>query len=390
MMYVSDRSKYPELVDGKLVVDPDSEKYVKLWHGPQHPGITGNMSLELTLCGDEVVECKTHVGYLHRGFEKLMERRTWIQNFPVVCRIAVPEPAFNEYLYAVGLEELAGIEPPERAQWIRTLNLEMMRLASFLAWLGGQAGAFGNGTIGQWTVTHRDYLLDLFEEMTGGRIYHMYMLPGGVRSGIPDGFEVRLEAVLQRTEKLLVEIELVLLNNSVFKARTVGLGIIDRGMIDRYGITGPNQRACGLARDLRKDHPYGVYDRLDFEIVTGTASDAYERTLVRYREMHQSIDLIRQVLARMPKRGPFHQPLPNVLHWRIPPGETYIKAECTRGEKGYYIVSDGSQYPRRLCIRGPSYTHAFPVMEKLAIGTDIADIAGLMVSLHTYPPEIER
>ena len=389
-MSMPDRSKYPELVDGKPVVDLDSEKYVKIWHGPQHPGITGNMSLELTLCGDEVVECKTHVGYLHRGFEKLMERRTWIQNFPVVCRIAVPEPAFNEYLYAAGVEELAGIEPPERAQWIRTLNLEMMRLASFLAWLGGQAGAFGNSTIGQWTITHRDYLLDLFEEMTGGRIYHMYMLPGGVRSGLPDGFEDRLEAVLRKVEKLLGEIELVLLHNFVFKARAVGLGIIGKDMIDRYGITGPNQRACGIKRDLRKDCPYLVYDQLDFDIVTGTASDTYERTLVRYHEMHQSIDLIRQIVKRMPKDGPFHEPLPNVLHWRIPPGETYVTAECTRGEKGYYIVSDGSGLPRRICIRGPSYTHAFPVMEKLAIGTDIADIAGLMVSLHTYPPEIER
>lgn len=387
---MSDRSRYPELVDGKPAVDLDSEKYVKLWHGPQHPGITGNMSLELILCGDEVVDCKTHVGYLHRGFEKLMERRTWIQNFPVVCRIAVPEPAFNEYLYAAGVEELAGIRPPERAQWIRNLNLEMMRLASYMAWLGGQAGAFGNNTIGQWTITHRDYLLDLFEEMTGGRIYHMYMLPGGVRSGIPDGFEKRLEAVLQKCEKLLKEIELVLLNNSVFKARAVGLGYIDKDMIDRYGITGPNQRACGVKRDLRKDAPYLVYDQLDFEIITGTASDAYERTLVRYREMHQCIDLCRQIMARMPKEGSFHEPLPNVLHWRIPPGQTYVKAECTRGEKGYYLVSDGSLYPRRICIRGPSYTHAFPVMEKLAIGTDIADIAGLMVSLHTYPPEIER
>jgi NADH-quinone oxidoreductase subunit D len=389
-VFAPDRSKYPEMVDGKPVVDLDSEKYVKIWHGPQHPGITGNMSLELTLCGDEVVECKTHVGYLHRGFEKLMERRTWIQNFPVVCRIAVPEPAFNEYLYAAGVEELAGIEAPEHAQWIRNLNLEMMRLASFLAWLGGQAGAFGNGTIGQWTVTHRDYLLDLFEEMTGGRIYHMYMLPGGVRAGLPEGFEERLEAVLKKVEKLLKEIELVLLHNSVFKARAVGLGIIDKEMIDRYGITGPNQRACGIKRDLRKDCPYLVYDQLDFEVITGTASDTYERALVRHQEMHQCIDLIRQILARMPKDGPFHHPLPNVLHWRIPPGETYVRAECTRGEKGYYIVADGSQHPRRICIRGPSYTHAFPVMEKLAIGTDIADIAGLMVSLHTYPPEIER
>ena len=157
--------------------DLASGKYVKIWHGPQHPGVTGNMSVELTLEGDVIVEAKTHVGYLHRGFEKLMERRKYIQCFPIVCRICVPEPDYNEYLLATGIEELAGIEIPERAAWIRALVLEMMRAASLTMGLGGQAGAFGLATIGQWGVAHRDYILDLFEELTGGRVYHMYIIP---------------------------------------------------------------------------------------------------------------------------------------------------------------------------------------------------------------------
>lgn len=389
-MFTPDRSKYPEHVNGRPEIDLESGKFIKVWHGPQHPGITGNMSLELTICGDEVVDCKTHVGYLHRGFEKLMERRSYIQCFPIVCRIAVPEPAFNEYCYSTALEELAGIEIPEQAMWIRTFNLELMRLSSFLMWVGGIAGALGQGTIGQWCVTHRDYVADLFEEMTGGRIYHMYMLPGGVRKPLPEGFKQRAFKVFDGIEKMLEAVEKVLLNNHIFKARTKGLGIISKEMVDRYGIVGPNARAAGFKRDVRKDEPYGVYDQLDFDYITDTHSDAYTRTICRFKETLQSIDLCRQVLNRMPTKGPFHAKIPNVMNWKVPAGETYVKAECTRGEYGFYMVSDGSDKPRRIHARGPSMTHAICVMEKLAINTNISDIAGLMVSLHTYPPEVER
>jgi NADH-quinone oxidoreductase subunit D len=186
------------------------------------------MSVELTVCGDEVVEGKTHVGYLHRGFEKLMERRTFIQCFPIVCRICVPEPDFNEYCYAAAVEELAGIEVPEKANWIRTLILEMGRINSYLMYLGGQAGAFGQGVIGQWTTYVRDLMLDRFEELTGARIYHMFIMPGGVRDDLPDGFDAahgrdpagdREHAGERRDD--------VMFHNAVFKKRAVGLGYVD-------------------------------------------------------------------------------------------------------------------------------------------------------------------
>ena len=275
--------------------------------------------------------------------------------------------------------------------WLRALNLEMMRLASFLMWTGGISGAFGLYTVPNWTLTYRDYLLDLFEELTGARIYHMYIVPGGVRNPLPDGWKEKTLEILKGTEKMLREVDRVMLNNTVFKTRSKGLGLITPDMIDPYGIVGPNARATGLARDLRKDEPYLVYDQLDFDVITGSVSDAYERTVIRQQEMYQCIDLIRQMLERMPTSGPFQAAdMPNVLHWKIPPGETYVKAECTRGEYGYYVVTDGSEYVRRVHVRGPSYTHAIAVMEKLAVGTNIADIAGLMVSLHNYPPEVER
>ena len=387
----TDRSQYPSVgPDGKLEIDLETGKYLKLWQGPNHPGITGNMSVELTVCGDEVVEGKTHVGYLHRGFEKLMERRTFIQVFPIVCRVCVPEPDFNEYCYAAAVEDLAGIEVPEMAKWIRTLILEMGRFNSYMMYMGGQSGSLGLGIVGQWLTYVRDIMLDRFEELTGGRIYHMFILPGGVRGHLPEGFAGRMEEVLKTAERYLDDVEKVMFRNAVFKRRTKGVGVIDPKLFEPYGVTGPNARAGGVAKDVRKDAPYLVYDQLDFEVQTATLSDIYNRADVRFRDIKQSIGLIRQILDKMPKDGPVMAKIPNVLHWKIPRGETYIKGESSRGEYGYYLVTDGSGYPRRVNVRGPSYTHAMALLEHLIPGTNISDVAALMVSLHTYPPEIER
>ncbi len=389
--FAPDRSQYPaRKADGTLDIDLASGKYLKLWQGPNHPGITGNMSVELTVCGDEVVEGKTHVGYLHRGFEKLMERRSFIQCFPIVCRICVPEPDFNEYCYAAAVEDLAGIQSPERANWMRALVLEMGRINSYLMYLGGQAGALGLGVIGQWTTYARDLMLDRFEEMTGARIYHMFILPGGVRDGLPEGFEQRMEETLREIESTMKDVHDVMFHNAVFKKRTVGQGVIDPAWLDQYGVTGPNARAAGVAKDVRRDQPYLVYRELEFEPVIGHDSDIYTRSDVRRRDLLMSVDLIRQILAKMPSSGPLIAEMPSMLHWKIPRGETYIRGECSRGEYGYYLVTDGSGFPRRVNVRGPSYTHAMALLERMIVNVNISDVAALMVSLHTYPPEIER
>ena len=386
-----DRSKYPQVnSDGNFDIDLQSHKYIKLWHGPNHPGITGNMSVELTVCSDEVVEAKTHVGYLHRGFEKLMERRKYIQNFPLVCRIAVPEPDYNEFNYATCIENLTDIQVPEKGLWLRTLVLEMARLQGYLMWLGGIAGALGFGTVGQWSNYLRDLILDRFEELTGARIYHIYILPGGVRNDLPKGFESRMEANLIEIEGFMKDIRRVLFDNYVFKKRTKEMAIIKPEWVFPYGIVGPNARAAGIALDVRKDYPYGKYSELDFDIITATDSDIYTRTFVRYQEILTDVDLIRQILKKMPTDGLFVASLPNLMNLKIPAGETYVRSECTRGEYGYYLVSDGSEYPRRVNVRGPSYTHAIALLEKMLINANIADVAQIMVSLHTYPPEIER
>jgi NADH-quinone oxidoreductase subunit D len=266
----------------------------------------------------------------------------------------------------------------------------MGRINSYMMYLGGQAGAFGLGVVGQWTTYVRDLMLDRFEELTGGRIYHMFILPGGVRGGLPEGFGERMEETLREMESTLKDVWDVMFNNAVFKKRTVGLGYIDPDWIEPYGVTGPTARAAGVPLDVRSNQPYLVYPKLDFEPVTGVDSDIFARAEVRFRDVQMSIDLVRQILARMPKDGPVMAEIPSVLHWKIPRGETWIRGECSRGEYGYYLVTDGSGYPRRVNVRGPSYTHAMALLEKLIVNVNISDVAGLMVSLHTYPPEIER
>ncbi|MCK5738975.1 NADH-quinone oxidoreductase subunit D, partial [bacterium] len=207
---------------------------------------------------------------------------------------------------------------------------------------------------------------------------------------LPDGFEKNLLNTLKDVEKVMADVERALMHNSVFKKRAVGLGYIDPDWVDEYGITGPNARGAGIARDVRKDNPYLKYSELDFEPIIETDSDVYSRTRLRMRDIMLSMDLIRQILAKIPQKGAFKAELPNMLHWTIPPGETYVKAECTRGEFGYYVVTDGTGYPRRVNVRGPSYTHAVTLLEKMLVNCNIADVAGTIVSLHTYPPEIER
>jgi NADH-quinone oxidoreductase subunit D len=374
-----DRSAFPDAgEDGKLNIDLDSQKYVKVWHGPNHPGVTGNMSLELTISGDEVLEAKTHVGYLHRGFEKLYERRSYIQCFPTVVRMCVPEPDSNEYNLAAGIEELAGLEIPEAAKWHRTLALEMSRLQSLLRIMPAQAGTTGLGLGVQWGVYLRDLILDRFEELSGARIYHMYMIPGGVRGLIPEGFKDRLEENLKEIDEFLINIKKLVLHNSVFKKRTVGRGVIPKDWIDKYSVVGPNARAAGVNRDIRVDYPYLKYDELDLEPFTAEDSDIYTRTYTRWKDIETTVDLLRQIMAKLPEKGEIRTKTPNVLHWNIPKGETYIRSESSRGEYGFYMVSDGSKYPRRLNLKGPSYSHAVALLEKMLVNANIADIGEIM------------
>jgi len=391
LKFKEDRSGFPQMKeDGTLDIDLNSQKFVKIWQGPNHPGITGNMAIELTLSGDEIVDARTHVGYLYRAFEKLMERRKFIQCFPICVRMCVPEPDINEYLLAASVEDLGKIEVPEMAKWLRTLVLEMARVVILMRGVPGQAGTMGMGMGVQWGVYLRDLMLDRFEELTGARVYHMYIAPGGVRGLLPDGFKGRMEEVLKKIDEFVIDIDNLMFNNIVFKKRTKGVGVIKKEWIDKYSVVGPNARAAGVKRDVRKDYPYLMYDKLDFEAHTETDSDIYARSRTRWHDLQTSVDLIRQIMAKMPDDGEIRAKTPNVLHWTIPKGETYTRIESSRGEYGYYFVTDGSAYPRRIQLRGPSFNSAVVLLEKMLINANLADVSSIMVSLGTCPPEIER
>lgn len=369
---------------------PPSHEY-ELNFGPNHPGIEGNYALKLKLQGDIVVEARADGGYLHRGFEKLMEGRLWIQNIALVPRICVPDPVPMEVCYSLAVEEIDGIEVPRRAQWIRVLQLELSRIAAHLFTFGGHAATTGMYTPMYWGVADRDLFLDLFEELSGGRVYHIFNLPGGVRQDIPPTFLQRVSETIDYLESRLADYDNLLFTNQIFVKRATGVGVINQQQALEWGVTGPNLRATGLAFDVRRDDPYLIYDELEFEIATEEAGDAWARTLVRRKELQQSIRIVRQVVEALPKiGGPVRTPIPNPLAWRVKAGESYARVESSKGEVAYYVVSTGGEKPYRVHVRGPSATHAVQVLEKLSIGCRVEDVAQTMFSLDACPPEVDR
>jgi len=355
-------------------IDLSSHKYQKIWLGPNHPGVTGNMAVELTVQGNTIMKAQTHVGYLHRGFEKLIERRLFVQGFPTSIRMCVAEPDTNEYFIARATEELSGYADavPEYANWLRMLSLEMARLQGLLRGVPGQGGTFALGIGVQWGVYLRDLILDRFEELTGARVYHMFIIAGGVRGNLPEGFKARMEDNLRDIDDFIVKIKKLMFHNSIFKTRAKGLAVITPDMVDKFGIVGTNARACGVKRDVRKDNPY----------LCGVKRDVRKDNPYLYYDQ--------LIMAKMPETGDIRCKMPNVLNWKIPKGETYVRLESGRGEMGMYYVTDGSDKPRRINLRGPSYNHAISVLEHMLIGADVADVHAIMVSLQTCPPEIER
>ncbi len=365
-------------------------KTITIFHGPQHPGITGNMSVELELTGETITKARTHVGYLHRGFEKLIERRTVIQAFTIVCRICVPEPDPNEANFALAVEQLAGIEVSEKATYIRVMVLEMARLAAQLLWMAGQSGSVGLGTVGQWSIYDRDLILDLFEALTGGRVYHMYIYPGGVRRELPEGFLERLGALLDYLQKRLVEYDRLFFDNASFQKRAIGVGVVKSEEALHLGYVGQVLRGCGLKRDVRRDNPYFNYAALEFDIPTQSGGDVFARALVRRAEMRESIKILRQVIAQMPTEGAIMQKLPKHRKFTLPKEDTYVAVESARGEFGYYMAGDGSEMIRRMQVKGPSLIHGFTLLESLLVGEELSNVALIMNSLGICPPEIER
>jgi NADH-quinone oxidoreductase subunit D len=271
------------------------------------------------------------------------------------------------------------------------MQLEMSRITAHLFAFGGHASTTGMYTPFFWGMADRDLILELFEDFTGGRVYHIYNIPGGVRRDIPEGFLDRLSSLLDYLESRLPDYDNLLFSNQVFVKRAKGVGVLTKQQALEWGVTGPNLRATGLAFDVRRDDPYLVYDQLEFDIPVEEAGDCLARTLVRRLEMIQSIRILRQVIERLPSiDGPVRCPIPNPLAWNLPVGEAYSRVESSKGELCYYTVSNGGDKPYRVHVRGPSSMHGVQVLERMAIGQRIEDVAQIMFSLDACPPEIDR
>lgn len=367
-------------------------KEVKLFVGPQHPGMHGNASIHMYVDGDIINRAYLLPGMLHRGFEKSMEKRTWMNNIALIPRICVPEPDPNEMVYAMDIEALAKIDVPERAHWIRMLILEMARLAIHLMAFGGIGGPTGLYTAMYWAQADRDSILELFEEITGQRIYHMYIVAGGVRKDLPKGIEKKILAYVDGLEKRLPDYEDLVLNNPTVLARIKDNILLPAEVVWELGVTGIGMRSStGEPYDIRKVTPYARYDKVEFDVPTATYSDAFTRMSIKYLEMFQTIRIIRQVLDMMPS-GKVRAKVDDgsALRWRVPAGQVYSAIEASRGEYGYYMVSTGGLMPYRVAVRGASFPQGLLGLEKYLPGHRIDDAPLWFDTMGVCSPEIDR
>lgn len=367
-------------------------KEMKLFLGPQHPGMHGNASVHMYVEGDMIVKSFLLPGMLHRGFEKGMERHSWVNNISLIPRVCVVEPDINEMAFAQGVEMLLGLEVPERAHYIRMIILELARLSIHLMAYGGLGSPTGLYTLMYHAHADRNTILNIFEKITGHRVYHMYIVPGGVRKDLPIGIEKDIHAFLDDLESRYEEYRDLGINNPTVLARITKTIELPAEVVWELGVTGIGMRsAVNKEYDLRKVMPYARYDQIDFEVPVADYSDAKSRVDCKLQEVVQSISIVRQCLAKMPE-GEVKIPMGRgqSMRWTVPAGHVYSVVESSRGEFGYYMVSDGGTHPYRVGVRGASYPQGLLGIEKYLPGTRIDDAALWVDTMGVCSPEIDR
>lgn len=354
--------------------------------GPQHPSTHGVLRLVMTLEGETVVNCTPVIGYLHRGIEKILENRTVMAGIRYMDNCDYLSPMLNETAYAGAVEQLMGIEPPRRAEYIRLLVNELQRIASHLVGVGTYLLDLGASTPVLWAFRDREGILSLFEALGGSRFNVNYMRVGGVLHDFPKGWLAECEAFLDQLEKNMVEMEALITGNEIFEARTQGIGYIDQQQAIAYGLTGPMLRASGVKWDLRVNRPYGAYREVPVNVVVRQEGDCYARYKVRMDEVTESIRLCRVAIDKMPG-GAICTRTPIAL--RPPRGETYFAIESSKGELGIYFISDGSEYPWRAKVRGPSFVN-LQILPELLRGHKMSDVIAIMGSTDIVLGEVDR
>jgi NADH-quinone oxidoreductase subunit D len=355
--------------------------------GPQHPSTHGVFRMRFVLDGEVIQDVEPVFGYLHRGIEKLSEGLTYTQDIVFTDRLDYLASMTNNHAYVVSVEKLAGIQVPERAEYIRVIMAELMRISSHLMAVGfllNDIGAFLTPLL--YMYREREKILDLFDMVCGQRLTYNYMRIGGVSQDIPEEFLPALKKYIDSLPGFITEYDQLLAENEILLVRTKNVGILSKESAINYSTTGPVLRGSGVKWDIRKEDPYSVYERFKFEIPTGTIGDVYDRYRVRIQEMHQSISIIKQAMEQLPQ-GEIRAIIPRVF--RPAKGEAYGRIEGPKGEIGFYLVSDGSTNPYRLHMRPPSLINLTPLRE-LLIGVKIADAMAIFGSIDICVGEVDR
>jgi NADH-quinone oxidoreductase subunit D len=368
---------------GRTVLDANE---LVLNMGPQHPSTHGVLRVILKLDGEKVLGTECVIGYLHRGVEKIGEHRTYTQFAPYVDRMDYVAAVSNGLGYCQAVETLINVEAPPRAQYIRTILTELQRIASHQVWLGTHALDIGAMTPLFYTFRDREEILKVFEKYCGARLTTHAFRIGGCQYETYDGFEKEVKKLCDFMEPKFGEYEELLTTNRIWLERTKGIGILNGEDCKALGVTGPVLRASGVKWDLRKAQPYAAYAKMDFEIPTGENGDTFDRYMVRIKELHQSLRIIRQAVDSIPE-GPIMAKVPKVL--KPPVGEIYHSIEAPKGELGYFIVSDGSLQPYRMRIRPPSFIN-LQALDKMVRGMLVADVVAVIGTLDIVLGEVDR
>jgi len=383
--------------------------------GPQHPAAHGVLRLVLELDGEVVTRVDPHIGLLHRGTEKLIEHKTYLQAVPYFDRLDYVAPMNQEHAYALAVEKLLGIEVPKRGQLIRVLYSEIGRILSHLLNVTTQAMDVGALTPPLWGFEEREKLMVFYERASGSRMHAAYVRPGGVHQDLPQALINDIEAWCDPFLKVCDDIEGLLTNNRIFKQRNVDIGVVTLAEALEWGFSGVMVRGSGGAWDLRRSQPYECYSELEFDIPVGKNGDCYDRYVIRMDEMRESVKIMKQCIAKLnapegqgpvssmqgkvvpPKRGDMKRSMEALIHhfklytegYKVPAGEVYAAVEAPKGEFGVYLVSDGSNKPYRCRLRAPGFAH-LAAMDFLCRGHMLADVSAVLGSLDIVFGEVDR
>jgi NADH-quinone oxidoreductase subunit D len=374
----------------KVSPKPDSEtELLEVAMGPQHPSTHGVFRMDVLLDGEQVVKLKPVFGYLHRNHEKIAENTTYLSSMPYTDRLDYFCSMTNNWAYALSVEKLAGLQPPERAEYLRIITAELTRLVNHTCLVGFLLQDMGAlGTPLMYAFRQRELILDLFESLSGSRMMCNYMRFGGCRVDLPAGWLDQAKKVVADFPQFLDEFEKLLTENEILVARTQGIGVLPAQLAINAGITGPMLRASGVNYDIRKVDKYGIYERFDFRVPLGDHGDVYDRYMIRVLEMRESLKILNDALRDIPA-GPIVDPKAKLRGFRPKAGEAYGRIEGPKGELGFYLISDGSPNPFRYRVRPPSLIN-LTVLEDMCLGLTVADAVIILGSVDIVLGEVDR